>query len=278
MNPAAVLRTLALTALLLAVSMVTEVVGLVVAPTGIYLTDADPSGVVRLYNSGTEPTEVSVEAVFGYPTTDEDGQVRLDLQPEGDPRSAADWLQILPRRLVVPPGERRAVRVLARPPEGLPEGEYWTRLVVTSQGQKLPVAGADTTTVKVGLSLRVRTIIALSYRRGQVDTGIEVGQFAPQIQGDSLVVWPELRRQGNGAYIGRMQLELLDRDNAVVRSWDSQVAVYETYHRRYAYDVSDLPTGVYRLALRLDTEREDIARSERLATVPVELDAPVFVQ
>lgn len=278
MNAAAALRTLAATALLLALSMATEVLGIVVAPTGVYLDDADPAGVVRLYNPGTDPAEVSVEAIFGYPTTDEDGQVHMDLRPEGDPRSAADWVQILPRRLVIPPGERRAVRVLARPPQELPEGEYWTRLVVTSQGQKLPVSGVDTTVVQVGLNLRVRTIIALAYRRGQVTTGVEVGAFDPQIVGDSLVVWPELRRQGNAAYIGRMRLELQDADDSVVRSWDSQVAVYETFHRRYAHDVAGLPPGVYRVVLRLDTEREDIARSERLASVPIELEAPLLVQ
>jgi P pilus assembly chaperone PapD len=269
---------LAGTALFLAIVVATELVGIVVAPTGLYLGDADPAGVVRLYNPGTEAAEVSVEAVFGYPTTDEGGQVRMDLKPGGDPRSAAEWVQILPRRLVIPPGERRAVRVLARPPDTLPEGEYWTRLVVTSQEQTPPVSGADTAAIQVGLTLRMRTIIALAYRRGQVETGVDVRGFTPRLTGDSLVVWPELRRRGNGAYIGRMQLELVDADDNAVRSWDSQVAVYDTYRRRYAYDVSSLPEGEYRLALRLDTEREDIAPSERLASVPVELEAPVLVQ
>ena len=156
--------TLTWTALLLLGGLTTEAVAIVVAPTAIYLTAEDRAAVIQLYNPSTQPEEVSVDAVFGYPATDEDGRIGLRMSEEGDPRSAADWIQVLPRRLVVPPGERRAVRLLARPPVELRDGEYWTRLIFTSRGQSIPVGGGDDGGVRVGLGLEVRTVIALTYR------------------------------------------------------------------------------------------------------------------
>jgi hypothetical protein len=273
-----VLRTAALTVLFVAGGLVTQVAAIVVAPTAVYLDEANPATAISLYNPSTSPEEVSVEAVFGYPTTDEVGNVRLHLdESSADARSAAGLVQVLPRRLVVPPGERRVVRLLARPPADLEVGEYWTRLIFTSRGQRLPVSGegSDTARVAVGLDLEVRTIIAVTYRHGDVSTGVSVEGFEPEIRGDSLIVRPDLIRRGTGAYIGRMDLRLLAPDGSEVRRWSEQVAVYRAYHRRYRYDVSDVAPGPYRLVLRLDTERDDVPAAARLGAAPVELTAAV---
>jgi P pilus assembly chaperone PapD len=270
-------RILAWTALLQAGSLASEALAIVVAPTAIYLRDGDPAEVIHLFNSSTEVEEVTVETAFGYPATNDEGSLRL-VYPDGeDDRSAADWIQVLPRRIEVPPGERRALRILARPPAGTPEGEYWTRLILTSRGRKLPVEGAESPGIQVGLGLTVRTVIALTYRHGKVTTGVTVAGLAPEIVGDSLVVRPDLRREGNGAYIGRMDVTLVDARGETVRSWEEQVAVYRSYHRRYAYSVEGLAPGEYRLHLRLGTDREDIAQEDRLSTPPVEVSAPVVV-
>ena len=275
MNFRSAASTLAWTSLLLVGGLTTEAMAIVVAPTAIYLTSDDRAAVIQLYNPSTQPEEVSVEAIFGYPATDEEGRIGLRMSEEGDPRSAADWVQVLPRRLVVPPGQRRAVRLLARPPLELRDGEYWTRLIFTSRGQSVPVTGMDTTAVKVGLGLEVRTVIALTYRKGEVDTGVRVREFDPRIVGDSIVMRPEFLRAGEGAFIGRMELTLIDTAGLPVRSWEEQVAVYRDYHRHYSYDVKDVPEGEYRLLLHIDTDREDIPEADRLPTDPVELSVPL---
>ncbi len=277
MKPRILLRILAWTALLQVGALASEALAIVVAPTAIYLRDGDAAEVIHLFNSSTEVEEVTVETVFGYPATTEDGRLRMEF-PEGeDERSAADWIQVLPRRIEVPPGERRALRILARPPAGTPEGEYWTRVILTSRGRKLPVEGAESPGIQVGLGLTVRTVIALTYRHGEVTTGVTVAGLAPEVVGDSLVFRPDLRREGNGAYIGRMDVDLVDARGETVRSWVEQVAVYRAYHRRYAYGVDGLPPGEYRLRLRLGTDREDISEEDRLPAPPVEVSAPVIV-
>lgn len=257
--------------------LVSDLPAVVVAPTAVYLTDAQPSAAINLYNPSSVPEEVEVGAFFGYPATDADGNIYLEMGAgDADVRSAAGWVQALPRRLVVPPGERRVVRVLARPPAGTPDGEYWARVVLTSRGQTLPMSGiADSARVQVGLNLEVRTIIALTYRQGPIETGVSIERFAPQIVGDSLVVRPGFDRTAEGAFIGRVRVALEGPDGEPVRSWEEQIAVYGPYDRRYAFDVSDLPAGSYRAVLRLDTAREDVPEGHRLRFEPVEYVAEV---
>lgn len=271
------IRALAFTGLLLAVGVVGEVLAIVVAPTAVYLTDRRPAAAVTLYNPSEQPEEVEVGAIFGYPVTTDSGTVELFTGSDtDDPRSAAGWIQALPRRLVVPPGERRIVRLLGRPPADAPDGEYWARLVFNARGQQLPVGGvADSTDISVGVNLQVRTIIATSFRKGPVRTGIAVEDFDPRIEGDSLVVWPTLVRQGNAAFIGRLQAQLVGSAGAVTRAWEGQVAVYEDYARRWAWDVSDLPAGDYTFQMRLSTERDDIPPAHRLPSPPVVRTAQV---
>lgn len=277
MRRVAFLKTTAWTVLLTAGFMAKSVMGIAVAPTAVYLTDARPGRAITLYNPSDVPEEVEVDAFFGYPTTDEEGRLRLHVDSSGgDPRSAVPWIRALPRRLVVPPGERRTVRVLAQPPAEAGDGEYWARLVFTARGQRVPVAGApDSGDVRVGLDLEVRTVISASFRKGDVRTGVRVEDFAPAIQGDSLVIRPDFIRQGDAAYIGRLDWRLEDASGSEVAAWSEQVAVYREYNRRYAYDVAGLAPGTYRLSLRLGTDREDIDASDRLPSVPVEMSAEV---
>jgi hypothetical protein len=268
------LRILFLLALLLGGTLAGEAVAIVVAPTAVYMTQRTPSASVTLFNPGTVPEEVSVEVLFGFPETDDEGNLFLWLAEEGsdDPRSAADWIQAFPRRLVVPPGGRQVIRIMARPPDDLPEGEYWSRLAFTSVGQQVPVEGVpDTAAVRVGVDLRVRTVIAGTFRKGEVATGLRVEDFEPLILGDSLELAPRLVREGNGAYIGRMEVRLEDAGGNALREWEGQVAVYDELRRRLRYDVADLPPGSYRLRLSFSTDREDIPREHQLQGEAVEV-------
>src|SRR3989442_669802 len=163
--------------------------GVVIAPHAVFIDGRARSGSVLLYNPNTEPVEVSISLVFGYPVTDSAGRIVLRTidRPDSTMRSAADWIQAFPRRLTVPPLERQTIRLLASPPAGLSDGEYWARLVIAAKGGQVPVTGvADTAAVKVGLTLEVRTIIGVYYRQGAVRTGVPMSNLRTARAGGSL--------------------------------------------------------------------------------------------
>lgn len=236
--------------------------GVMIAPHAVYIDGRVRSGSVLLYNPNTEPAEISVSLFFGYPVTDSLGRIVLRTvePPDSTLPSAAGWIQAFPRRLTVAPLERQTIRLLATPPPGLPDGEYWARLVIAAKGGVVPVTGVtDTANVKIGLTLEVRTIIGVSYRKGAVSTGIAVSRLRARVVGDSVEVWSHLERQGNAAYVGVVQGTLVDSTGKARGQFTAPIGVYYTMDPRFAFSVGALPPGRYWLKLRLATDREDLA-------------------
>jgi hypothetical protein len=251
-------------ALFLAVSAPAPLLGqgIIVAPHLVHIDHRLRSGQLILLNPGTRPVEIEVSTIFGYPATDSAGRLTLVTEPEpaADRPSAAGWIQAFPRRTTVPAGERQVIRLLARPPAELPDGEYWTRLVVAAREAPAPAAAADSAPdgVKIGLTLEVRTIIALIYRKGAVSGGVTARTLPAEVRGDSLVFGVELARAGSAAWLGMVRTELRDSTGALRGRDSSQVAVYYPMTPRYRLPVAGLPPGRYRLRVVLDGERDDV--------------------
>jgi len=246
--------------------------GVVIAPHAVFMDARTRSGAVLLYNPNTEPVEVAISFFFGYPATDSAGiiVVRTVEHPDSTSPSAASWIQAFPRRLTVPPLERQTIRLLASPPPGLADGEYWARLVISAKGGQLPVTGvADTAKVRVGLTLEVRTIIGVFYRKGAVYTGISLSGLRTAVVGDSLAVWARLTQQGNAAYIGSAHAALVDSTGKTLAEMKAPIGVYYTMEPRYALPIGALAPGRYRLRLDLSTAREDLAPELVLPSPPV---------
>ena len=244
--------------------------GVMVAPHAVFIDHRLRSGSVLLYNPGTAPVEVAISTLFGYPTTDSAGKIALDTLLADSSRSALSWIQAFPRRLTVGPRERQTVRLLARPPAGLSDGEYWLRLVIAAQAGSVPITGvADTTAIQVGLKLEVRTIIGVNYRKGPVNTGVALSGVTARIVGDSLVTRSTLKRLGNAAFIGVIRETLVDSTGAaitqragdsLVTTYASPVGVYFTMQPRLASAIPQpgLKRGRYWLRYEVVAEREDL--------------------
>jgi len=244
--------------------------GVMVAPHAVFIDHSQRSGSVLLYNPGTEPVEVTISTIFGYPTTDSAGGIKLDTLPADSAVSALAWIQAFPRRLTVGPRERQTVRLLARPPIELPNGEYWLRLIIAAQAGRVPITGvADTTAIQVGLKLEVRTIIGVYYRKGAVSTGVSLSNLRAQLAGDSVITRAKLERRGNAAFIGMIRETIVDSTGAVraqrvgdslVTSYQSPIGVYFTMEPRLASAIPapGLPRGRYWLRYEVVAEREDL--------------------
>ena len=235
--------------------------GVMIAPTHIFIDHRTRSGSVTLYNPNTEPAEVTVSLIYGYPVTDSAGTVTLYAPetPDSTEPSAAGWLQAFPRRLTVMPRERQTVRLLARPPATLPDGEYWARLVVTARAGQVPVGGIpDTAQIQVGLNLEVRSLLGVYYRKGPVTSGVRIANLGAELVQDTLVVRPALERLGNATYLGTIRGTLVDSTGATRAELRLMVAVPRALAPRLTAYTGVLPRGRYRLRLEVLAEREDL--------------------
>ncbi len=231
------------------------------------------SGSLTLYNPGDDPVEIGFSSFFGYPVSDSTGgfELRTIEQPDDSYPSAAGWIDVFPKRMLLGPKQRQTVRLLARPPAGLPDGEYWARLVVTAKGGSVPVEGVtDSSGVRVALALEVRTVIPLQYRKGRVETGVRTSSLAATIEHDSLAVRMRLDRTGNAAFLGTVRGALVDSAGHVVTSLTSPLAVYYDMEPRITAPLpaAGLAAGLYRLRVDVAAQREDLPPELVLATPP----------
>lgn len=255
-------------------SRLADAQGVVVAPHAVYLDHRTRSGSVTLYNPGSEPAEVTISSIYGYPVTDSVGHFMLylpDSVQAGMP-SATAWIDAFPRKMTLAPLQRQTVRLLARPPQDLADGEYWSRVVITAKGGALPVAGADTAGIQVGLNLEVRTIIPLIYRKGVLNTGLTASGLRTSTAGDTLKVRSHLERQGTAAFVGTAKGSLLSASGATVVTFQQPIAVYYDADPVFTMPLTGQPAGHYRLRVEYTTERTDI-QPELLLRAPPALDS-----
>ncbi|MDQ3997450.1 MAG: hypothetical protein M3303_10625 [Gemmatimonadota bacterium] len=254
--------------------------GVLVAPHGIFIDHRTRTGSFELYNPNPQPAEVSVSTLFGYPVTDSLGNVTLwtTAVPDSSQPSAAAWIEAYPRRLLLRPLERQRIRLLARPPAGLPDGEYWTRLVVAAKGGRVPVDGVvDTSAIRIGLTLEMRTVVAVFYRKGAPRTGVTLSHVRADVAGDSLVVRARLTRQGNAAFLGTARGTLVDSAGRPVAAFASHLGVYYALEPRFTAPIRSLPPARYTLRLEVAADRDDLAREALLRATAVRDSAKVNV-
>jgi hypothetical protein len=235
--------------------------GVLVAPHAVYIDHARRNGTVTLYNPNPEPAEITISTAFGYPVSDSLGHFALRTveHPDSTLPSAAEWVQAFPRRLTIAPLERQTVRLLATPPAGLPDGEYWARLIISTRGGRLPVAGiGDTAAVRVQLNLVVNTNIGLAYRKGTLATGVALSKLRVRVRRDSVEVWSRLERRLTAAYVGTVRAALVDSAGKVRSTLSAPIAVYFVMEPRYALAVGGLAPGLYWLRYEVVTDREDL--------------------
>jgi P pilus assembly chaperone PapD len=267
-------RLLALVAVLAGLTRVAAAQGVLIAPHAIYLDHRTRSGSLTLYNPGADPVEIAVSTFFGYPSTDSLGQFTIVTPDSVDASmpSAAGWIDAFPRRMTLAPLQRQTVRLLARPPQGLADGEYWSRVLISAKGGVVQVAQADSSGIAVGLNLEVRSILPLIYRKGQLQTGLALTALRATKEGDSLRVRVHMERQGGAAYVGTAKGVLLDQQGNQVSKFEQPIAIYYTAEPVFIIPLAGRITGRYRLRVELSTERTDIA-PELLLRAPVTRDS-----
>jgi P pilus assembly chaperone PapD len=250
---------IAIVAVASAVLLPAVIEAIYVTPTAVFMDERSQSAQVTIGNSGDTPEEATVELRFGFPDVDSAGTpyIRFVDDPGAAFPSATDWIRAFPQRVHLEPRSQQIVRLLARPPASLPDGEYWTRMIVTGSGAPLRAAGADSV-VRAGVSLVIRLVTSVTYRKGSVSTGVVLRNLSAEAEGDSLTVWAHMDRQGNAAYLGTSDIELVDAAGATVRRWSTGLAVYVPVRRRFSYALDSIAPGDYRVRFRLRAQRPDL--------------------
>lgn len=245
-----------------------------VAPTVVFLNKTEPTESMTIMNQGTKPQEVSIDFAWGLPQSDSTGEVYVELKDSsmGDPRSAVEWLRAFPRTMIVPPGQSQVVRVMARAPANLSDGEYWARVVIRSQeARQEEEADLDEGVITTRLNMVMQTAIMVKYRTGELNASLQLNFARARQEGDRVSVLIDLQNLGNVSYMGVAELTLVDGGGRELGTQRTNVAVYRGLRRRFDMNIPNDSQSPYRVQMKISSEgRTDVAPPDMIAGNSIE--------
>jgi len=206
---------------------------LLVAPTRLVMNGGGNAEVV-LNNIGAQPATYRISVELRRMT--EDGSIEaVDEATVGpDQRAIMDMFRYSPRRIMLAPNQPQSVRISARPPEGLADGEYRVHLSFRAVPEARPAEEAPADDQQAGFSIRLTPIygvsIPLILRKGQLSATTTLHRPAVVREGNASTLTLDIERQGNRSVYGEIRVVAPGRKDPVymVRG----IAVYPEIRRR----------------------------------------------
>lgn len=206
-----------------------------VSPTVVFISDQNPTGRITLLNQSPHVQELSIAFSFGIPESDSLGNVTVNFKDSAvsDPRSALGWISAFPRTVLIKQNERQVVRLMVRPPKNLADGEYWARVMISSQRNDTPVLTIDKDK-QIGTQLHMvtRQAIMFKYRKGDLTTQLELDGATASFKDSTVEVMLDMANLGNASYVGMLTASLKDRSGEEIDRYTLRLAVYRKLRRR----------------------------------------------
>jgi len=180
---------------------------LLVAPTRIIL-DGRKGTEIILNNIGEEPATYRVSVEFRRML--EDGSLEDVKDPSAAEKLAEEMIVYAPRRVTLAPREPQAIRIAARAPQGIQDGEYRIHLLFRAVPPPEPVVAEAAAKQVKGVSFQLRPIygvtIPVIVRLGnlQATAGISDVQIDKSATGRAIAL--ELSRNGTRSTFGEVRV------------------------------------------------------------------------
>lgn len=181
---------------------------LLVAPTRLVL-DGRRGAEIILNNIGDEPATYRISVDFRR--MDENGGLEEVTEPNAADQTAADMIIYAPRRVTLAPHQPQAIRIAARPPQGLPDGEYRIHMLFRAIPPATPVVQAAAQQPEKGLKFQLIPVygvtIPVIVRLGnlQATAGIANVRLDQNKDGNP-VVSLDLSRSGQRSTFGEVRV------------------------------------------------------------------------
>ena len=179
---------------------------LLVAPTRLVL-NGGRSAEVILNNIGDEPATYRISAEFRRMKAD--GSLEEVTNPTDSEKAARDMLIFAPRRVTLAPREPQSIRIAARPPAGLPDGEYRVHLLFRAIPPATPVTQAAATPA-TGLSFKLTPVygvtIPVIVRLGNLSVEAGISNVHLENRDGKPAIAMELSRTGSRSTFGEVRV------------------------------------------------------------------------
>jgi P pilus assembly chaperone PapD len=234
------------------------------APSFLFIDENNGVGTLYISNNGSNPYEVTISFLFGYPGGDEDGNLVMIYDDKNAYSQFAldDMIRAFPRSFNLKGGESRTVRIQLIPGQKQKQGYFYTRLKVLAKPQAVEVSQVTTQGIGAKINFNFEQVTAVFYHKGPVSTGLAVKELDVKQNGKALELRPKLEHKGNAPFLGSMIAKLKYANGEVVAENKSTVTAYFDVTRRMDLNLDKVAPGNYILELSFETQRNDMANTD----------------
>ena len=179
---------------------------LLVAPTRLVL-DGRKGAEIIVNNIGEEPATYRISVEFRRMT--ENGDLVDVADPTDSDKKAEDMIIYAPRKIVLAPHEPQSIRIAARPPQGLPDGEYRVHMLFRAIPPANPVDQQSADAQK-GVRFRLTPVygvtIPVIVRLGNLEASAGIANVHLEDKDGVPAVGLDLVRQGTRSTYGEVRV------------------------------------------------------------------------
>jgi len=216
-------------------------------------------------NNGDSPTVMQVSVTDLWYN---DKNEKLFGPPGSSPRSAANWIECVPRRFIAPAHGTGKVRVVITPPFQV-SGGYYAVVFVESKPELVQAATAERKAVYT--NIRLGSLILLSAEKTE-DYRLDVSdvQLTPPLENRALKVEFLASNQGNTHVFPNARIAILNSQHELIAKTESESKRFLPQQKdRLAVGwAGTLPPGSYTAILSVVYGQDKIYTQELPFTVP----------
>ena len=204
---------------------------LLVAPTRIVLNGRKGAEII-LNNIGDEPATYRVSIEFRRMT--EKGDLTDVATPSAADQAAEDMIVYAPRKVTLAPHEPQSIRIAARAPQGLPDGEYRVHMLFRAIPTATPVvqpAGAPAKGVQFQLTPVYGVTIPVIIRLGNLEASAGIANVQLERRDGGAAVGLDLTRTGTRSTYGEVRVLKAGVKDPI--ALQKGVAIYTEVGRRH---------------------------------------------
>ncbi|MEO6582216.1 MAG: molecular chaperone [Sphingomicrobium sp.] len=180
---------------------------LLVAPTRLVL-DGRKGAEVILNNIGEEPATYRISVEFRRMTAD--GGLVDVAEPTAEDKLAEEMIVYAPRRVTLRPHQPQSIRVAARAPQGLADGEYRVHLLFRAIPPARPVSAAPPAEAPKGISFALTPVygvtIPVIVRFGNLQAKAGIANVRLETKDGKPAVALDLSRSGDRSTFGEVRV------------------------------------------------------------------------
>nr|WP_321401218.1 hypothetical protein [uncultured Desulfobacter sp.] len=153
--------------------------GILVSPQRVLLEGRNRTASITMVNPGDQPLQFRIDLI--YMEMDAQGRLKKVENPTPAQEELKNILRYSPRRTVLEPGKSQTIRLMARRPAGIPDGEYRMHLSLSPialppSPNKAQAAANATDTTNFDIDLLIGVTLPVFIRYGELNASVEVSE------------------------------------------------------------------------------------------------------